>query len=702
MNDIALAVALADRRNMAYMGTTVTGGSGVGLVAATGKATAIGAISELIGTARTPETPMQRQLDHLGARLALASGAVCLAVFGMGMLRGYGRLAMLKAAISLGVAAIPEGLGTVATTTLAMGIRDMRTRKVAVRRLDAVETLGSVRAICLDKTGTLTENRMTVVALQVNGRRLEIANGRYCIDGREEDLTKDPALRRLWQVAILCNDTEIDTSNPDAVTGSPTEGALLRAAAAMGVDVAELQGRFPRQATRARAELRPYMATYHKLGNGSSLVAVKGSPSHVLDLCDRYLHQGDPAPLNAEQRGRIRSANDAMAADSLRVLGLAYAEGEFANGAPENLIWLGLIGMADPIRPELDLLMGQFHQAGIQTIMITGDQRATAEAIGRRLNLGQGESLEILDAEQLEKLDSESLRELVKKVHVFARVTPAHKLRIVQTLQKAGMVVAMTGDGINDGPALRAADIGIAMGHGGTDAARSVADVVLEDDNLHTMLVAVEQGRTLYDNIRKAIRYLVATNCSEIMVMAGGIGLGLGAPLTPMQLLWINLVTDIFPALALSLEPPAPDVLSQPPRDPAGPIIRREDLPDLGIEAILLSAAGLSAFAYGRARYGSGPAAAGIAFQTLAGAQLLHAVSSRSEHSSIFRPGDRPSNRALNLAIGGSLGLQLFTQMLPPLRQLLGLGPLALTDLLVIGAGAVAPLLVNEARKTGR
>lgn len=690
---------LGDRINMVHMGTTVTGGRGLGVVVATGTRTALGEIQQLVGLARPPETPMQRQLDHLGSQLALLSGAVCLGVFGVGLLRGYGMLAMLKGAISLAVAAIPEGLTAVATTNLAMGIQDLRRRQVAVRRLDAVETLGSVQVICLDKTGTLTENRMAVVTVQTNDRRLRLERGRYYQGQEPLEVAGDQALRKLWEVAVLCSDTELGVTDPDALTGSPTENALVRAALQAGVDARLLRERHPRQGARYRAEGRPYMATYHPQEDGRTLVAVKGSPAAVLDLCRWRMHEGELQELDTPTRDSLLRANEGMAGDALRVLGVAYAEQRNGNSQLRDLTWLGLVGMEDPIRPGIDQLMGRFHRAGIRTVMITGDQSATAYAIGRRLNLSEGRPMEIIDSTRLEKLDPELLAGLVKNVHVFARVTPAHKLQIVQALQKAGLVVAMTGDGINDGPALKAADIGVAMGQGGSDVARSVADIVLEDDNLHTMVTAVEQGRTIYGNIRKAIRYLVSTNVSEIVVMFGGVSLGLGQPLSSMQLLWINLVTDIFPALALSLEPASTEVLARPPRDPHEPIIRRADLGVMARESSLISAASLAAFGYGRLRYGAGPAASGLAFNTLACAQLLHAISARSEHHSIYRPGGRPPNRYLNLALGGSLALQIAAVLVPGLRGFLGQGPLRLLDLGVIAAGSVAPLLINESMK---
>ncbi|HXX82276.1 MAG TPA: HAD-IC family P-type ATPase, partial [Thermodesulfovibrionales bacterium] len=365
----------------------------------------------------------------------------------------------------------------------------------------------------------------------------------------------------------------------------------------------------------------------------------------------------------------------------------------------DTLIWLGLIGMADPVRDGLKGLIGDFHKAGIDTVMITGDQSPTAYAIGKELNLSKGEELEILDSTHLTDIDSEVMKGLCKRVHVFSRVSPAHKLQIVQVLQSAGKVVAMTGDGINDGPALKAADIGIAMGHTGTDVAREVADVVIEDDNLETMIVAISQGRTIYNNIRKSVHFLLSTNLSEIMVMFTAIAAGIGQPLSAIQLLWINLMSDIAPGLALALEPPEPDVLSQQPRDPGQPIVRASDFKRITFESAIISAGALGAYGYGIAKYGTGQRASTLAFLSLTAGQLLHALSCRSERHSMFGKEKLPPNKYLNIALGGSFVIQLLAIVIPGLRNLLGIAPVSVLDGVVIGGSAVFPLLVNEATK---
>jgi Ca2+-transporting ATPase len=702
---------LADRLNMVYMGTLVTGGSGFAMVVATGRFTEIGRIQTLVGEAERPETPMEKQLDRMGTQLVLISGAVCGIVFVIGLLRGYGFLQMLKISISLAVAAVPEGLPTVATTTLALGIRNMRRRHVMIRRLEAVETLGSVQTICFDKTGTITLNRMTAVSVYAGHRRFRVSDGKF-IAGEEpvNPYTCDELLR-LLHVAALCSETEISVQEGEYILrGSPTENALIQMAISAGVDLVRLRKRHPILRMNHRSENRNFMSTLHveqDSAGPSLLFAVKGSPTEVLAMCRWRVLDGNVVPLSEEDRLSLQIENEQMSGRALRVLATAYtrvAPEEAAVDLQDGLIWLGLIGMADPIRQGVKELIGDFHRAGIRTVMITGDQSPTAYAIGKELGLSGDEPLEILDSTHLTKIDPEVMTALSERVHIFARVSPAHKLQIVQAFQRGGKVVAMTGDGINDGPALKAADIGVAMGHAGTDVAREVADLILENDGLDTMIVAVSHGRTIYNNIRKSVHFLLATNLSEIMVMFVAIAGGLGQPLNSMQLLWINLVSDIFPGLALALEPPEPDVLSRPPRDPEEPIIKRSDFKRIGFEAAMLSAGSLAAYGYGIVRYGAGPRAGTLAFMSLTCGQLLHAVSCRSERHSLFdtvadRDRALPPNRPLQAALGGSFALQALALTVPGLRSLLGIAPIGLLDGVVIGSTALLPLAVNEATK---
>lgn len=693
------ALPLAERSNMVYMGTAVTGGSAVAVVVATGAATELGLIQALVGETRPPETPMQRQLDRLGNQLVWVSLAICGGVFLVGLARGYGLLPMLRAAISLAVAAVPEGLPTVATTTLALGLRDMRRKHVLIRTLSAVETLGSVQVICLDKTGTLTQNRMAVLAVWVGGERISVRDGVFTTARGRMDPADDPTLQQLLQVAVLCNESRVNGGKTTlSLDGTATENALLAMAMAAGVDVASLRARHPLVKTQYRSEGRAWMATWHTTPDGVQLVAVKGSPEQVLDLCRWVQVDGALVEITPELRDAVRMENERMAGEALRVLGFAYGRGD-GDIEADGLIWLGLAGMADPIRAGTRELIALFHQAGIKTVMITGDQSATAYAIGKQLDLSGGDELEILDSTRIEAIDPELLSALAERVEIFSRVSPAHKLQIVQALQRAGRVVAMTGDGINDGPALKAADIGVAMGAGGTEVARSVADVVLEDDELQTMILAVAQGRTIYANIRKSIHYLVSSNLSEIGLTFTAIALGLGQPLNTLQLLWINLLTDVFPALALAMEPPEPDVLRRPPRDPQEPIIRRQDLGRYGVEAAALTAGSLAAYGYGLVRYGPGPGAGTLAFMTLTLSSLLHALSCRSDTHGLFSRERLPENRWLTAAVAGTAALQAATVLLPPLRGLLGTTLPMPADILVVGAATALPYLAIEATK---
>jgi Ca2+-transporting ATPase len=719
-------IPLADRINMVYMGTLVTGGQGIAVVVATGRFTEIGKIQTLVGEAKHPETPMERQLNRMGTQLVIIGGAVCGVVFMIGLLRGYGFLQMLKTSISLAVAAVPEGLPTVATTTLALGIRNMRRHNVHIRHLDAVETLGSVQTICLDKTGTITLNRMSVIAIYTGMQRFKVSHGKFLLENKNVNPYYCDELLRLLHISVLCNESEVIGQKGEyVVNGSPTENALIHVALSSGVDILTLREKFPLLSIIHRSENRNYMYTRRRAQNNSTIIAVKGSPNEVLSLCIWYMKEGEKLPLTDDDRFAIEIENERMAGDALRVLGVAYVfidklevkSSEFRVDSSENilnselltlnseLIWLGLVGMADPIRDGVKELMDEFHKAGIDTVMITGDQSPTAYAIGKELNLSKGDQLEILDSTHIANIEPDVMKALCERVHVFARVSPAHKLQIVQALQSAGKVVAMTGDGINDGPALKAADIGVAMGHTGTDVAREVADVVLEDDNLETMVIAVSQGRTIYNNIRKSVHFLLSTNLSEIMVMFTAIAGGLGQPLSAMQLLWINLMSDIAPGLALALEPPEPDVLSRPPRNPGEPIIKTSDFKRITFESAALSAGALGAYGYGIARYGMGQRAGTMAFMSLTMGQLLHAISCRSEQHSIFDNvgangrSSLPPNKYLNIALGGSFVLQILSMAVPGLRGLLGITPINLLDGIVIGGSAVLPLLVNEGTK---
>jgi Ca2+-transporting ATPase len=579
----------------------------------------------------------------------------------------------------------------------------MRRQKVLIRQLNAVETLGSLQALCLDKTGTLTTNKMSVVELQTDNSRIQVTDGQF---PEKLELSSDAhtALFKLLQVIVLCNESECLRNQADILfKGSSTENALLEVALHMGIDVQQVRQDYPLIRIQHRSEDRNYMQTLHHNQGEKHFVAVKGNPMEVLALCNWQIDTGKVTLLSQAQRQEIEAENDRMAGNGLRILGVAYGYTSDPEAETyDNLVWLGLVGLADPIRKGVKEVMGVFHQAGIETIMITGDQSPTAYAIGKELNLSQGAQLQILDSTDLTNLEPEVVSVLCDRVHIFSRISPANKLQVVQALQRAGKVVAMTGDGINDAPALKAAEVGIAMGHTGTDVAREVADVVLEDDNLETMAIAISQGRTIYNNIRKSVHFLLSTNLSEIMVMLAGISLGIGQPLNAMQLLWLNLVTDIFPGLALALEPPEPDVLTQPPRDPTQPIIQPSDFQRIVGESAVLSTSALAAYSYAIGNYGRGPRSSTIGFMSLTLAQLLHAISCRSKARCLFSPHPLPANRYLAIALSGSIMLQLLSALLPGLRQLLQIAPLSLRDAAVIGSSALVPLFINEAMKPAK
>ena len=695
-------VPICDRANMVFMGTLVTGGQGLAVVVTTGRFTELGRLQLLVGEARAPETPMERQLRVVGNQLVFISSAVCGVVFVIGLFRGIGFIQMFKTAIALAVAAVPEGLPAVATTTLALGIRNMKKRHVLIRSLKAVETLGSVQTICFDKTGTVTRNKMTVQRIWTDGKRVEVLEDRLSAPDCDADPVLCEEFRTLLRVCVLCNESVL-TEEREAFSfhGSSTENALMKAAVIAGVEVVQLRKHYRLLEINHRSEDRHFMATLHEDPHGAKFLFLKGSPLEVLSMCGWYMKEGENLPLDEEVRLTVEMENERMAGDALRVLGFACS----ANGADttcddlHDLVWLGLVGMGDPVRDGVKDLIPHFHQAGIDTVMITGDQSSTAYSIGKSLGLSNGAPLDILDSTQLADMEPDTLKALAERVHVFARVSPAHKLQIVQALQQAGRIVAMTGDGINDGPALKAADIGVALGASGTDIAREVADVILEKDDLETMIVAVSQGRTIYSNIRKSLQFVLATNFSEIMVMFAASTIGMGYPLTAMQLLWINLISDVFPGLALALEPPEPDVLKRPPRDPTESIIQKSDFKRIAFEASIISASALSVYAYGVSRYGVGPRAGTLAFQSLTLSQLLHAISCRSQKHGIFSREKLPRNKYLNFAIGGSIAVQLMTMFVPGLRSLLGIAPISLTDAVLTGAAAVVPLLINEAKK---
>lgn len=678
--------ALSDRCNMVFRDTAITGGSGLAMVTAIGASTEVGRLQTLLGSVRPPPTPIQRQLSDVSRELAIVNGLISGAVFGLGMAQGQGLLPSLRSAISLAVAAIPEGLPAVATTTLAFGIQEMRRRRIIVRRLDAVETLGAVEIVGFDKTGTLTDNRMAIAALHVDGEMLDF-------DAR--GLAGQPIVRRLLEVASLCSEAVVRAHAAGfEVEGTATEGALVEGALALGIDVISIRGQARVVASATRDDGRKRMSTLHQGTDGGRLLCVKGDPVEVLALCEVMSSGGGTVPIDAARRAAILEANERMAGRALRVLGFAIGENGGDPRQERGLTWLGLAGLANPIRAGVRPAIKRLQRAGIRTVMITGDQSATASTVARDLDLQDGGELRVLEAGKIAGLAPELLEALAVQPQVFARVSPVDKLNIVQALQGKGRIVAMTGDGVNDGPALRAANVGIAMGDAGAEVAREAADIVLGNDDLPGVVEAVSLGRATYTNIRKALRYLVSTNAAETIAMLGA-SLAGGAPLSPMQLLWLNLISDSLPALALGLEAPDPDILDRPPYDPKAPILTRSDFGGILREGAVMGGAALAGY-YLAGGGAGGASSRTVAFQGLTIAQLLHAFASRFEHAGIGAEFTRPPNRFLRAAIGGSMALQLLVQLMPAGRRLLGLSPLGPAGWLGVGAIALGSVAVND------
>jgi Ca2+-transporting ATPase len=693
-----LTVSLvADRRNMAFRGTAATFGRARGLVVATGMATELGQIAALLEEHGGETTPLQHRLAVLGRRMAAAALGVCAVVFAAGVMRGEPAKDMFLTAVSLAVAAIPEGLPAAVTVALALGSRRMADHHAVVRRLPAVETLGSVTVICSDKTGTLTENRMMVEQVWTPGGRWAVAGAGYAPSGiltGAGDPTADPYLARLACVAAACNDAALhppqDRNREWTITGDPTEGALLALAAKLGTERAELERRWPRSAEIAFDAGRRRMTTIHHR-DGGWWVAVKGALGALTPLID---------PVDRELVARAEPVADVLARDGYRVLGLAERQVESLreplDDLEQGLRLVGLVGITDPPRAEVADAVAACRAAGITPVMITGDHPGTARAIALRLGFLDGsDPSEIITGDALDTLDDRALRDRVADARVFARTSPEQKLRIVAAWKARGAIVAMTGDGVNDAPALRRADIGVAMGVIGTDVSREAADMVLTDDNFATIVHAVEEGRRVYDSIRRFVRYLLTTNSGEIWVMFLAPVLGMPLPLLPIQILWINLVTDGPPAVALGLEAAEPDTMRRPPRAPdesilAGGLWQHAVWVGLLMAAVVLSLEAL-------ARDAEWPWQT-MVFTTLALLQLGHALAVRSERQSLFRLGHR-SNPWIGWAVGMCVIAQLATVYVPALRDVFDtevLSPAQLAVVLLLSSTAFLAVEIEK------
>ncbi len=703
-------VAVGDRRSMIFLGTSAVAGRGVSMIVATGPDTELGKVAGLLERAGERETPLQRRLDRFASWLVYACLVIVSVVFVLGLVRGVPLLEMFLTAVSLAVAAVPEGLPAVVTIALALGVQRMVRRHVLIRKLPSVETLGCTSVICSDKTGTLTQNEMTVRALVVGNREIRVTGDGYAprgefhsSEGRLEP-TSDAELLLALRIGALCNGASLAPGG--GIVGDPTEVALLVAAAKAGLARESLAREMPLVAEIPFDADRKRMTTIHRDARGV-VAFVKGAPEALLPRCTAHVDGGHERPFLLADRARLEAASARLAGDALRVLALAYRK--LAEAPPDptpeaiehDLVLVGLVAMKDPARPEAREAVETCRRAGIRVVMITGDHRDTAVAIARDLGF-HGPEDRALTGDDLERTSDADLEREVNGLSVYARVSPEHKLRIVRAWRKRGAVVAMTGDGVNDAPAVKEADIGVAMGRTGTDVTKEAADMVITDDNFASIVAAVEEGRGIFDNIRKFIFYLLSCNAGEIFTMLLAALLGWPLPLLPIHILWINLVTDGLPALALGVDPVQPGLMERPPRRNDEGVFTRRFLSDvLGVGA-LIAILSLAAFALplhledhdvGRART--------AAFTVLAVAQLFHAFNCRSDRESIFQLG-LVSNWKLVIAFGVSLSLQIGVVTIPFIQPLFETVSLSLVDWVLVVGLASAPLWVVEAAKAWR
>jgi Ca2+-transporting ATPase len=710
-------LALGDRKNMAFMGTVATFGRGRGVVVETGMDTEIGHIAEMIQSTEPEETPLQRKLAQFGHQLGFLALGLCAIIFIVGVLRGLQVFPMFLTSVSLAVAAIPEGLPAIVTIVLALGVQRMAKNKAIIRKLPAVETLGSATVICSDKTGTLTQNAMTVRKIYIPGHALDVTGdgfqpfGEFLESGKKVDLAENLELSLLLKAGLLCNDARLQEVREKGaagwrVVGDPTEGALVIAAAKGEYRREDLEKALPRVMEFPFESERKRMTTLHKgdLGHpslnalkGISWGLTKGAPDLVLELCDRYLRSDGIHPLTPDDKKVFLAANSEMASKALRVLGFAIKplgdpEQVTLAEAESRLIFLGFMGMMDPPRKEVAESIRMCREAGIQPVMITGDHKDTAVAVGCELGLLE-EGQRAITGQELDTIDKKALSESIKNIAVYARVSPEHKVRIVEAFKDRGDIVAMTGDGVNDAPALKRADIGAAMGIVGTDVAKEAAEMVLADDNFATVVAAVKEGRIIFENIKKSIFFLLSCNIGEVVTIFFAILLGWPVPLLPIQILWVNLITDSLPALALGMDPAEGDIMKRKPRNPEQGVFGNGSTATIVVYGFYIGLITLAAFLLGEGV--SIEKGRTMAFATLCLSQLFHVFNFRSLRSSLLVRG-MLSNRYLVGASIISAFFLIIVMALPFLERVFKLVDLSTNEWLTVLALGASTIVMAE------
>ncbi len=667
-------IPLGDRVNSAYQGTVVCGGRGEGVVTATGMSTEVGQIADMLNSEEEVKTPLQLRLAKLGKLLGAAALIVCAVFFVIGLIRKLNVIELLLTAVSLAVAVIPEGLTAVVTIVLALGVTKMVSKNAIVRKLPAVETLGSVNVICTDKTGTLTQNKMTVVAAFCDGAISKAA-----------EATAAPMLDGF----ALCNDAVI---GGEVDLGDPTETALLKFSAAAGIDIDALKDKFPRLHEISFDSTRKMMTTLHRAGD-TTISYTKGALDSVLPLSSHIWDNGSIRSITNEDVARIERTAEEFSARALRVLALAMRTGDRLP-KEESLVFIGFVGMIDPPREEARLAVSECLRAGIRVVMITGDHKATALAIGSAVGISDDENA-VLTGAELDKLSDEELFSRVEDIRIFARVDPKHKIRIVKALRAHGHVVSMTGDGVNDAPSLKAADIGVAMGLSGTDAAKDASDLILTDDNFATIASAVEQGRGIFENIKKTVAFLLSSNTGELIAVFLAMVLGWASPLLPLHILWINLITDSLPALALGVNPISHDIMSEPPRSAKEGIFTKSGWLRVGGYGFAIGVITLAVFKITEVITGSLETARTAAFVCLSVSQLFHSMGIRAGARSFFKI-DHFENKFMLLSVAAGFLLTLAVLYIPFIAGVFDVVAISPIILLCVFGASILPLIIHE------